>query len=77
MTRQLAIDIAERAAATAVQAFISALLVGPALDLSVPTVKAAGLAALAAVLSILKGVAASRLGDPTSAAALPSPATGD
>lgn len=71
MTRQLLIDLAERVVATAVQAFAAALLAGPMLDLSVPAIKAAGVAALAAVLAVVKGVAASRLGDPTSAAALP------
>ena len=77
MTRQLAIDIAERMIATAVQAFAATLLAAPVFSIDVSALKAAGLAALAAVLSILKGVAASRLGDPTSAAALPSPTPGD
>ena len=72
MTKQLARDLIERVVATALQAFAAALIAGPVLDLSVPAFKAAGLAALAAVLAVVKGVAASRLvGDPTSAAALP------
>lgn len=76
MTRQLAIDIAERAAATFLQAFLAVLLAGTALDFSVPALKAAGLAGIAAVLAMLKGVVASRLGDGT-AAFLPPTSGGD
>ena len=70
MTRRLALDIAERAAMTAAQAFIACLLANAAGMTDVATVRAAALAGLAAGLSVIKGALASRLGD-DSAALLP------
>jgi hypothetical protein len=62
VTKQLALDIAERAVWTFLQAFAGAFVVA---DLT--TAKTAALAGLAAVLSLVKGLAASRLGDPSAA----------
>lgn len=62
MTKQLAQDIAERMVWTFVQAFAATFVVA---DLS--TAKTAALAGLAAVLAVLKGVAASRIGEQTAA----------
>lgn len=70
MTKALALDIAERAAMTAVQAFLAVLLANAAGMTDVATLRAAGLAALAAALSAVKGALASRVGD-GSAALLP------
>lgn len=61
-------DIAERAAWTFAQAFAAALFTTGRFDLD--TFGAAALAGAAAVLSVVKGLIASRIGDPT--AALPS-----
>lgn len=55
-------DLAERVVWTAVQAFLSVFTVT---DLS--TAKAGLVAAAAAVLSLLKGIAARRFGDPNTA----------
>lgn len=70
MTKALALDIAERAAMTALQAFLAVLLANAAGMTDVATLRAAGLAALAAALSAVKGALASRVGD-GSAALLP------
>ena len=51
-------DIFERAIATFVQAFLAVYVVG-----STDSLKAAGVAGAAAVLSFIKSVAASRFGD--------------
>lgn len=58
-------DLIERVAWTAIQAFLAVFMVG-----NVNSAKAGGIAAAAAVLSLLKGVAATRVGDPESAATL-------
>ena len=56
------LDLLERCAMTFIQSFAALLLADTAgIDLSVSTVQAAGVAAIAAVLSILKGFAAQRL----------------
>jgi hypothetical protein len=72
MTRELLIDVGERVAVTAVEAFVAVLLANAAGMTDVATLQAAGLAALAASLSVIKGFAASRMGD-GSAAFLPAP----
>jgi hypothetical protein len=64
-------DLAERALWTFVQAFIGVLLAGGMLDLSTGTLRAGAIAGIAAVLALIKGVAASRIGDPGTAATLP------
>ena len=51
-------DLFERAIATFIQAFLAVYVVG-----STDSLKAAGVAGAAAVLSIVKGLAASRFGD--------------
>lgn len=71
MTRRLALDIAERAAMTAAQAFLAVILANAAGMTDVATVRAAALAGLAAGLSVIKGALASRLGEPGTAALLP------
>ena len=57
-------DIFERAIATFVQAFLAVYVVG-----STDSLKAAGVAGAAAVLSFMKSVAASRFGDRSASAA--------
>ena len=66
MTKPYLRDLAERCAWTAAQAFLSVFTVT---DLS--TAKAGAVAAAAAVLALLKGVAARRFGDPDTAALFP------
>jgi hypothetical protein len=63
--RNLYIDMAERALWTAVQAFIAVWIIG---DPS--SAKSAAIAGVAAALSVVKGFAASRIGDKESAATL-------
>jgi hypothetical protein len=67
VTRRLALDIAERAAMTALQAFLAVLLANAAGMTDMATVRAAGLAALAAALSVVKSALASHIGDDTAA----------
>lgn len=55
-------DIIERVFWTAVQAFLAVFIVS-----DVSSLKAAGVAAAAAVLSAIKGIAASKVGNPESA----------
>lgn len=66
-------DLAERVLWTFVQAFLGTLTVAPIVDVDLPTVKVAALAGAAAVLSLLKGVAASRLGTPGTASTADQP----
>jgi hypothetical protein len=56
-------DLFERAIATFIQAFLAVYVVG-----STDSLKAAGVAGAAAVLSFVKGLAASRFGDGTASA---------
>ena len=56
-------DLFERAIATFVQAFLAVYVVG-----STDSLKAAGVAGAAAVLSFIKSVAASRFGDRSASA---------
>lgn len=63
MSKAYLADLAERCFWTALQAFLSVFTVT-----DVSTAKAGGVAAAAAVLALLKGVAAKRFGDPDSAA---------
>ena len=56
-------DIFERALATFIQAFLAVYVVG-----STDSLKAAGVAGAAAVLSFVKGLAASRFGDGSASA---------
>jgi hypothetical protein len=58
-------DIIERALWTAVQSFLAVWVIG-----DVASLKSAAVAAGAAVISVVKGVAASKVGDPESAATL-------
>jgi len=60
-------DLAERVVWTFVQAFLGTLSAAPLVGLDVSMLKVAALAGAAAVLSFLKGVAASRLGTPGTA----------
>lgn len=69
------IDLAERIGATFIMAFLAQLIgagwfdVNGVLDLSI--LEKAGLAGIAAVLSLLKGLAAHFVGSPNTAALLP------
>jgi hypothetical protein len=65
------LDIAERALWTFLQAFIGVLIAGDMVDLSSGTLRAGAIAGVAAVLALVKSVAATRIGDPGSAATLP------
>lgn len=58
-------DLIERVTWTAVQAFLAAFTIG-----GVDNAKAAAIAGVAAALSVIKGFAATRVGDPESAATL-------
>lgn len=58
-------DLLERVAWTAIQAFLGALVVTGNTNY-----KAAAVAAVAAAISVIKGVAATKVGDPESAATL-------
>ena len=66
------VDLAERALATFVQAFVAALLVVPGADLTDGgLLRTAAAGGIAAGLSAVKSVLASRVGDRDSAALLP------
>lgn len=67
-------DLAERVSWTFVQAFLSALTVPAILTGDTDVLRAALLAGAAAVLSLLKGVAASRIGTPGTASTADRPA---
>lgn len=69
MKKQLLYDIAERMAWTAVQAGLASLTIGSLFGLA--AWKGAAIAGGSAVLSLLKGLAASRLGVLGTAATLP------
>jgi hypothetical protein len=58
-------DLIERVVWTAVQAFLAVFVVT-----DINSAKAAGIAAAAAALSAIKGVAATKVGDPETAATL-------
>jgi hypothetical protein len=69
MTRRLLLDILERVIWTFVQGASSTLLLSN--FLGVEAWKAAVVGGLAAIIALVKGLAASRLGDPGSGATLP------
>ena len=58
-------DVLERVAATFIQAFLGIFVVGG----DIGNAKAAGLAGATAVLSLVKGIVASRFGDGSASAA--------
>ena len=58
-------DVLERVAATFIQAFLGIFMVGG----DIGNAKAAGLAGATAILSLVKGVVASRFGDGSASAA--------
>lgn len=67
MSKKLLLDLAERAGWTFAQAFAATFVVTG----GTASAKAAGIAGVAAVLSFVKGVAATRVGAKDSAATLP------
>lgn len=69
MSRRLFLDIAERVFWTFVAGATSTLLLSGFLDTE--AWKAAVVGGVSAVISLVKGVAASRIGDPATAATLP------
>ncbi len=72
MTRQLLLDVAERATLTFVQAFLGVWLVADWADLTdVHLAQRAAVAGIAAALAVVKGFAAARVGDPGTASLLP------
>lgn len=64
-SKKLLKDVAERAVWTGVQTFLAVYTVG-----GLPELKSAGTAALAAVISVIKGFCATQVGDPNSASSL-------
>ncbi|MEV8323325.1 holin [Kitasatospora sp. NPDC056731] len=71
--RKFIIDLAERTAATYAVAFLGLLLADGFNLTSIGAFKAAAVAALPAALAVVKGVAATFVGDPNSAALLARP----
>jgi hypothetical protein len=69
MTRRLFLDILERVFWTFIQGAASTLLLSD--FLGIEAWKAAAVGGAAAVLALIKGIAASRMGDPGSGATLP------
>ena len=69
-TRQWFKDMAERALATFVQAFLAIIIASETLNVS--TLKAAMVAGIAAVLSAVKSALATKVGNPSSASLAPS-----
>ncbi|MGW1071598.1 holin [Streptomyces sp. NPDC002537] len=67
------LDLAERTAATYLEAFLGLLLAGTVTDLS--TAKAAAVAAIPAALAIAKGALSGLLNRSGTASALPAPKT--
>lgn len=65
-TKTLLRSAALRALRTALQSFLAVVTAAPVLDLSVPTLKAAGVAALAAVIAVVQ-----RLLDDTAVPTIP------
>lgn len=65
------VDLAARAAKTAVQTFLGYLLAAPVFGLERSLLTAALAAVVPAVLAVVKAALATRVGDPTSAALLP------
>jgi hypothetical protein len=66
MSRQLIQDVGERAALTFLQAFLGVWLVADWADLTdVRLAQRAAVAGVAAALAVIKGFAASRIGDGT------------
>ncbi len=56
------VDLAERVVRTFLQTFLGALFVGGVLDVSIPTVKAAAIAGIAAVLAVVMGLLSGPIG---------------
>lgn len=77
MNRRLILDILERVGWTFIQGATSTLILSGFLE--VDAWKAAAVGGVAAVLAFVKGLAASKVGSPISAATLPAlpPASGD
>jgi hypothetical protein len=72
VTRELVLDLAERVVWTALQGFLGAVSAEALVGGDGDVVRAGLVAAVAAVLSLVKGLVASRVGD-GSAATLPGP----
>lgn len=70
--RQFILDLAERTAATYVQAFLGLMLADGFDLLSIGELESAALAAIPAALAVVKSGVATFVGDPASAALLPS-----
>lgn len=66
-----AVDLVFRVLRSAAATFLGFLLAVPTFNLDVSTLRAAGTAALVAVLVVVKGAAASKIGDPATPATLP------
>lgn len=70
-----AVDLLWRVVRSGAAAFIGFLLAVPVFNLDATTLRAAGSAALVAVLVVVKGAIASKLGDPATPATLPASVT--
>lgn len=65
-TKAFLVDLAERAIATYIQAFIGFLVAGTT-EINISTLESAALAAIPAALSVAKSLLASQVGDPATA----------
>lgn len=74
MNLPFGVDLLFRIIKTFAATFLGSLIAQPVFQLSIGAGRAGFLAGLAAVIVVIKGVAARQLGDPQSAATLPMPA---
>jgi hypothetical protein len=71
MTKKLFLDLLERAVWTFLQAGLGVFVLADSFDANLDNAEKAAMAGLAAVLALVKGVVASRVGDTGTAATLP------
>jgi hypothetical protein len=71
VNKEFLMDLGERALMTFVEGFLAAYLLGGMSNLEASNMQAAAVGGLAAVLSMVKSVAARKTGSPNSAALLP------
>ena len=76
-TKRFALDLLERTIRTFIQAFLGAVLAAPVFNLELPTLKAAALAGLASVATVIMGVMSGPIGAKESPSVIPEPGPGD
>jgi hypothetical protein len=74
MTKKLFLDLVERAVWTFLQAGLGVFVLADSFDANLDNAEKAAMAGLAAVIALVKGVVASRVGDTGTAATLPATA---